>query len=190
MLYRLVSRPAQLADLLDPDNPASGVAREGWFLHRQKRTGEPRAATRILRARTLARGTDPDLHLKPSPVQEVVRSNSERALSEKDKPLPPADLRPVPEWPPWARFRAYIDEPDLMPEATELDRFYTAEQVAALLEPVLQYRLERVPEDKEIIERIKRLMHYWVEHDRDCVPGEGTTTTVDGYTWDPEKIGR
>ena len=76
-----------------------------------------------------------------------------------------------------------------MPEVTELDRFYSSDQVAALLGPVLQYHIGRVPEDREIVERIMHLMNYWVEHDRVCVPGEGTSTTVDGYTWDPEKIG-
>ena len=113
----------------------------------------------------------------------------ERALEEAKKPLPSPDAGPYSGWPPWARFRAEIHDPELFDYPKYLDQFYTSEQVAGFLEPMLVWKLERQPEQREIIERIRHHMDYWVKLDRVCPPGEGGSVTIDGYTWDPDKIG-
>ena len=189
MLSLGMSSIEKLERSMDPDDSGSSLAGEGYVLQRQSRRGEPRVAVRLNRQRRMQQFDSPDRQNWSAFKKKVMQRQYERALEEAKKPLPSPDAGPRSDWPPWARFKAVITEPELFSDPIHLDRFYTSEQVAGFLEPMLVWQLERHPEQREIIERIRHHMDYWVKLDQVCPPGEGGSVTIDGYTWDPEKIG-
>ena len=114
---------------------------------------------------------------------------SARWLEEHgNDPLPDPELGPNPAWPSWARFEISFDETMLDEFADDPDHYASARQVAALLEPLLEARLEQHPDEGPRIDRIRAQMRYWVRHDDLCPPGEGNTTEIDGYRWDPDRL--
>ena len=174
-------------DIFNPDNSTPGAADDTLGLGRQLRKGELRARYKceLIRKQELVRTRDrPD-------IPKIFRMEADAAArwleKHKDDPLPSLELGPYAEWPSSARFVVSIDE-DLLPEFSGNSVHYaTAQQVADIIEPALQQRLEKHPEDAQRIDRLRSQLRYWIKHDELCPPGEGNTTEIDGYLWDPER---
>ena len=174
-------------DLFNPDNPSPWTGDDAFGLGRQLRRGELRARykSELIRDTEIVKTRDrPDL---PKIFRMAADSTARWLEKHKDDPLPSPELGPDARWPSWARFRVDVDE-NLLPEfGEETDYFATAQQVADIIEPALQQRLEKHPEDAQRIDRLRSQLRYWIKHDALCPPGEGNTTEIDGYLWDPER---
>jgi hypothetical protein len=135
-----------LCNLVDPSYSGGDLQGEpGWLIQRQMEIGEPqRRAQRLL--------------LRFPHGGKVIKD-------------PGPTVGPDATWPPSARFKVELYEPEEFGSPKYPVRYYDAATFESFLQTLLSVYVKYNPESKLEVEQILNHARYWAEHDRGAAKG-------------------